>query len=102
MTKRHSHYNARNLDRKNQNADEMAHLAYFDQRTQLSIVWDGRKAKMQVCEGGYAEPVKTTIPSPFASTDLGRMGPLDDFGVVIDEFTFLCRQYCKKQSTFGE
>lgn len=50
---------------KYQNADQQAHLAYFDIRTQASFVWDGRDTRIQVCLGGYGEPVDHTIAAPF-------------------------------------
>ena len=40
-----------------QNADGMAHIAYFDVETQLSFVWDGKSVSIDVCHGGYGEPV---------------------------------------------
>jgi len=52
-------------DGKYQSEDGQAHLAYFDVRTQASFIWDGRAIEIQVCLGGYGEPIDHAIPAPF-------------------------------------
>jgi hypothetical protein len=44
-----------------QNEDGRAHLAYFDKPHQLSFIWDCYDPVIQVCYGGYGEPVTDTI-----------------------------------------
>jgi hypothetical protein len=45
-----------------QNADDHAHLAYYDKKHEVSFVWAGNLDEMiEVCPGGYAEPVQDTI-----------------------------------------
>lgn len=47
--------------------DGMVHLAYFDKERCVSFVWSGRMDHpIEVCPGGYAEPVVALIPSPNA------------------------------------
>lgn len=69
-----------------QNADGYPHLAYFDKATDTSYVWDGIRPTIQVCPGGYGEPVTREIPSPHA-TEL----KLSRFKDILAEFAHLCR-----------
>ena len=47
-------------------ADGKAHIAYFDPETQLSFVWSGDKnAMIEVCHGGYGEPVTAVFNPPY-------------------------------------
>jgi hypothetical protein len=45
-----------------QNADNHAHFAYYDKAHEVSFVWAGDpNEQIEVCPGGYAEPVQDTI-----------------------------------------
>ena len=45
-----------------QNADDHGHFAYYDKEHEVSFVWAGKPDEMiEVCPGGYAEPVQDTI-----------------------------------------
>lgn len=72
-----------------QNADGYPHLAYFDKATDTSYVWDGIRPTIQVCPGGYGEPVTREIPSPYANPD--RHSWMFRFKDVLAEFAYLCR-----------
>lgn len=59
-----------------QSEDGVPHLAYYDKETLLSFIWDGHSDEIQICKGGYGEPVWDTIsldgaedpgPMPIAS-----------------------------------
>lgn len=60
-----------------QNEDGTPHITYFDFLSQTSFVWDGESTQVEVCHGGYGEPVVDTIdvqqvyPSLFLDTDEG-------------------------------
>ena len=45
------------------NEDGTAHFAYYDPDTKISYVWNGAD-KIEVCPGGYGEPVHALIPAP--------------------------------------
>lgn len=45
-----------------QAADGTPHLTYYIRDRHLSFVWDGETPYIDVCIGGYAEPVYYRIP----------------------------------------
>jgi hypothetical protein len=47
-----------------QNDDGTPHMAYYDKSTLTSFIWDGKAAYIEVCVGGYGEPVVDTF-QPF-------------------------------------
>jgi hypothetical protein len=73
-----------------QNADGTAHLAYFDRDTQLSFVWDCFSPFVEVCHGGYAEPVSDLAPVVSGSIPLHgadqKIEVLTDFHVAIQTY----------------
>jgi len=40
-----------------QNEDGHPHFTYFDKPNQLSFIWNGLANEIEVCQGGYGEPV---------------------------------------------
>jgi len=38
------------------------HFTYYEERYHLSFIWDGVADHVEVCLGGYGEPVIDTIP----------------------------------------
>jgi len=58
-----------------QGADGQPHFAYYDKAHELSFIWDGKSTTVEVCAGGYGEPVSDTIdlmlfnPSMFERSD---------------------------------
>jgi hypothetical protein len=55
-----------------QNTDGIPHFTYYDKTMLLSFVWDGISIEIDVCEGGYGEPVVDHIPVPPGNISLGR------------------------------
>ena len=78
-----------------QNADDQAHFAYYDKAHDVSFVWAGNPDEcIEVCPGGYAEPVQDTIHPrshnvSFVSSD--PAGWLDWFESVCG--TYIARRY---------
>lgn len=68
--------------------DGGSHVAFFDERSQASFVWDGVSETIQVCIGGYGEPVDHTIPAPFGGGDNMLTGRT--FRAVMEQFARLC------------
>lgn len=51
-------------------ADGVAHYAYYDKAHNLSFVWSGdKKAMIEVCYGGYGEPVVAAFKPPAVSLE---------------------------------
>lgn len=88
-----------------QNADGTAHFTYFDEPTQLSFVWDGHSTHIEVCWGGYGEPVidqidlQQYLPSLFEESDEGGT-PI----AWLDWYALICRLYVesKGNSNYGQ
>lgn len=76
-----------------QNADGTAHIAYYDVRGEgYSYVWDGKSPNIQVCVGGYGEPVDHTIPA----VSIWQVDNLDwpvDLTEMLSEFEDTCAQH---------
>lgn len=68
-------------------ADGGVHLAFFDKRTQLSYVWDGSAAFIEVSLWGYGEPVTETIDAPTIGTKGFHAVVLDFYGAVTEHAT---------------
>lgn len=75
-----------------QNADGTPHFAYFDLPTQLSFVWNGNfEQAIEVCWGGYAEPVIDHIePRNYSSLGGGMAASAADW---LNWFKVLCDLY---------
>lgn len=82
-----------------QNADGQSHIAYFDERTQASFVWDGASDTIEVCIGGYGEPVDHVILAP----EIGR-GKFDStpFRRVMEAFARTVATHAATLPTYGE
>lgn len=87
------------VDRR-QDEDGRPHFTYFDHGTQLSFVWSGDfREPIQVCHGGYGEPVVDNI----GSTDF--FAPRE--GVVLPQawllaFQMTCDEYIKARKMISE
>lgn len=70
-----------------QNADGTPHFTYYVSEHLLSFVWDGRSNCIEVCHGGYGEPVVEIIPieTPEPSTP----------AVYLTWFRMVCNRYVK-------
>lgn len=66
------------------------HLTYFWQPLQLSFVWNGLSEAIDVCHGGYGEPVALHLPSFVASGTPAA---------VLDAFRDHCVQWMKDPRT---
>lgn len=77
-----------------QDADNSAHLTYFDTRTLASFRWDGASDVIEVGIGGYGEPVDHTIPAPWAPHNPRRADVL--------WFADVCRSHAKTLPAYGD
>lgn len=85
--------------------DGQAHVAYFDFRSQASFVWDGMSEVIDVCIGGYGEPVDHTISADVVVRN-GRIYPLE--GEVrhnpsmanLNWFAAVCQAHAKTLPTY--
>jgi hypothetical protein len=68
-----------------QNADGTAHIAYFDKATETSFVWNGVEDVVEVCRGGYGEPVSDTFPLMTYAVDNAR--------TLLRSFEDACQRY---------
>ena len=78
---------------RHQSEDGTAHIAYYDNRGPgYSYVWDGMSTRIQVCVGGYGEPVDHTIPaiSMWSENDEDWPSSLSD---ILEEFEDTCAQH---------
>lgn len=72
--------------------DRKAHLAYFDPDSQLSFVWNGTKGQtVDVCHGGYGEPVTATLELTFHPDDMS-------FKAGLKYFESECKQFVKRNA----
>lgn len=69
------------------------HLTFFWQPLQLSFVWNGLSEAIDVCHGGYGEPVALHLP---AFVSVGT--PAD----ILDRFREHCVRWMKDSSTWGQ
>lgn len=77
-----------------QGNDGVSHLTYYDPETQWSFVWDGTQdGKIQISEGGYAEPVREDLYLSFHAGTILNITNVIDF---MDEFTLICRKFVDK------
>jgi hypothetical protein len=77
-------------------ADGTPHLSYFAGDT--SFVWSGSAERpVQVCPGGYGEPVRDTFWLGLrpGGLDRGWRVPLH---IMLDEFRRACEQYLHERS----
>ena len=70
--------------------DGGAHFAYYDDAKSASFVWDGSNPEIQVCIGGYGEPVDHTIPAPDLSL------PQWSAVGVLGSFENVCRSHADR------
>lgn len=76
-----------------QNEDGTAHIAYYDARGEgYSYIWDGVSDNIQVCIGGYGEPVDHTIPAISMWSDGNEDWP-SSLGDILEEFEDTCAQH---------
>lgn len=77
----------------NQNADGKPHMTYYNREHHLSFVWDGLSRVIDVCVGGYAEPVYFEIPVTAA------LGVPDFPAQTLFDFASLCELWVKGHTT---
>lgn len=73
-----------------QNEDGRVHFTYFDKPTQLSFIWDGFSDYIQVCHGGYGEPVVDMIRIP-STTHIAQDTPVG----WVAWFRITCNNYIR-------
>lgn len=78
-----------------QNADGCPHFAYFDADLQLSFVWDGRSDHIEVCYGGYGEPVSDRLPVDLTTVRLTWPA------FALMQFQVRCEQYVAEKLGLG-
>lgn len=68
-----------------QNTDGTPHFTYYIKEDLLSFIWDGKSTYIEVCHGGYGEPVTDTI----SVYPPGRMTP----AAALAWFQEICDHY---------
>ena len=78
-----------------QNCDGWAHMTYYDKSRQLSFVWDGGHDYVDVCHGGYGEPVYARF-----SIDRGwrNTSEADRYSTSVDYFRDQCDKWIEDRN----
>lgn len=84
------------LRRGDQNLDNKPHMTFYSKEHELSFVWDGLSPVIDVCVGGYAEPVYFEIAVPPA------LGVGDFPPQVLHDFATVCTRWIRDQTTLQE
>lgn len=69
------------------------HLSYFWQPLQLSFVWNGLSEAIDVCQGGYGEPVALHLPAFVAVGTPAQ---------ILDHFRDHCVRWMRNPSSWDQ
>jgi hypothetical protein len=73
-----------NYDGPFNSADGVPHFTYYTH--EYSFVWDGLDSHIEVCPGGYGEPVRWRFRAPYISSSASPAATLGAFGRACDDW----------------